>query len=111
MTVTTAQGGVPLPAGTTILRIDGNIIYLSQIPAISTPLTQTYNFSKPQPIPYDPRYTTPYSLTFDTAATPGAQLFAGSVYAAMSAIFKLDSEGSVGRLRTVGSATRMNGSR
>jgi hypothetical protein len=84
MTVTAPAG---IPAGTTILKIVGNDIYLSQIPDDSTPVSQEYTFGKPQPIQYDPQYTTPYKLSFDPAdvdATKKARLFAGSVYEAMA---------------------------
>ncbi len=81
MTVTASD----LPAGTTVLKVDGNDVYLSRIPPDTTthaPLL--YTFGKPLPLPYDPAYTTPYSLSFNTAATPNAQLFAASVYEAMA---------------------------
>lgn len=80
--VVTAPG---VPTGTTILKIDGNKIHLSQIPDDTTAPTQDYTFSKPVPIKLDPNYTTPYDLKFDDAATPKAQKFAASVYEAMSA--------------------------
>ncbi len=82
MTVTAPSG---VPAGTTILKIDGDQIFLSRIPDDDAPASQVYTFGKPRAIAYDPKYTTPYQLSFDAAATPGARLFAGSVYAAMSA--------------------------
>jgi hypothetical protein len=81
MTVTAAG----VPSGTTILKIDGSTVYLSQIPDDGTASTQMYTFSKPQPIMYDPKYTTPYPLSFDAMAAPNALLFAGSVYEAMAA--------------------------
>ncbi|MDG3004354.1 hypothetical protein [Paludisphaera mucosa] len=81
MTVSAPAG---VPAGTTILKIVGNDVYLSQIPADDTPATQEYSFGKPQPIAYDPNYTTPYALTFTADATAAATQFAGSVYEAMA---------------------------
>ncbi len=74
-----------LPAGTTIVKVDGDKIHLSQIPADGTATNQIYTFSKPTPIKYDPVYTTPYTLSFDADHAPGAKLFAASVYEAMSA--------------------------
>jgi hypothetical protein len=81
----TAPAGIP--DGTTIIKIVGNIIYLSQVPT-SDPGSQLYTFTNPTKLPIDAtsaKYTTPYTLSFDAAATPNAKLFAGSVYAAMSA--------------------------
>ena len=96
--------GSGIPAGTTILSITdpsgnplgsadkiGDNIYLSQIPANVPPgQAYTYTFSKPQPIPYA-NSTTPSPapvllppLKF-TADLEKAELFAGSVYEAMSA--------------------------
>jgi len=83
MTVTAPAG---IPAGTTILKIVGDTIYLSQIPDANTPMTQVYTFGNPQEFPIDAvsaLYTTPYTLSFDAAATPGAVRFASSVYEAM----------------------------
>ncbi len=83
MTVT-ATG---IPAGTTILKIVGKTVYLSQIPAAGAPVSQQYTFGKPQALVIDPtsaKYTKTYPLTFNTASTPNARLFAGSVYEAMS---------------------------
>ena len=80
MSVTAPSGIAP---GTTILKIVKNTIYLSQIPADDTPATQDYTFSKPQPIPYA-QSTKPFKLTFAKDDT-NSQLFAGSVYEAMSA--------------------------
>lgn len=81
MTVSAPTG---VPAGTTILKVDGSKIYLSRIPDDSTPATQQYSFGNPQPIPYDAKYTTPYTLSFTADATPDAVRFAGSVYEAMA---------------------------
>lgn len=84
MTVTADNG---IPAGTTILKIDGKTVFLSQIPASDTPLSQQYTFGKPQALEIDAisaKYTTPYTLTFSAADTPNAILFAGSVYEAMA---------------------------
>ena len=75
-----------LPAGTIIVKVDGDDIYLSRIPTDATPQPHLFIFGKPQPLPYDPAYTTPYPLSFTTAATPKAQLFAASVYAAMASV-------------------------
>ncbi|MDR3633915.1 MAG: hypothetical protein P4L84_08930 [Isosphaeraceae bacterium] len=75
-----------LPAGTTIVKVDGNDVYLSRIPTDTVPQTHDFTFGKPLPLPYDPTYTTPYQLSFDQAATPKAQLFAASVYEAMAAV-------------------------
>jgi hypothetical protein len=83
MTVT-ATG---IPAGTTILKIDGKTVYLSQIPDANTPMSQQYTFGKPQALVIDPtsaKYTKTYPLTFSAGDTPNAKLFAGSVYEAMS---------------------------
>lgn len=80
MTVT----GSGVPAGTTILKIVGKQIYLSQIPDSSTPITQVYTFGKPTMLAYDPAYTAPYQLTFSAAEAATARLFAGSVYQAMA---------------------------
>jgi len=76
-----------IPAGTTILRVEGNHVFLTQIPNDGTPSTQQYTFSKPEAIPYDPKYTTPFSppLQFSDEEAPNAKLFAGSVYTAMAA--------------------------
>jgi hypothetical protein len=82
MTVSAPTG---IPAGTTILKVVGNNIFLSQIPASNTPLTQTYTFGNPVALAYDPKYTTPYTLTFSPADTPFAQQFGASVYEAMAA--------------------------
>ncbi len=76
--------GSGVPAGTTILKIVKNTIYLSQIPDDSAPKTQVYTFGKPQPLRYDPAYTTPYAISFDDAARPNADLFAAAVYEAMA---------------------------
>ena len=84
MSVTANQGILP---GTTILKIEGDTIYLSTVPT-SDPGAQLYTFGNPVDLLTDPTsklYTKPYGLTFDPAATPNAKLFAGSVYEAMSA--------------------------
>ncbi|WP_145952153.1 hypothetical protein [Paludisphaera borealis] len=84
MTVTAAQG---IPAGTTILKIDGNTIYLSQLPDANTPPTQTYTFGKPQTLALDAvsaQYTHPYDLSFAPADQQNAKLFAASVYESMA---------------------------
>jgi hypothetical protein len=93
----TVKGQDWIRKGTTILRITnaagdpiasasakGDIIYLSRLP-VSTPTAgvQSYIFGKPPAIPYTD-LAKPYDLTFpDTDQT--ANLFAGSVYAALSA--------------------------
>ncbi len=84
MTVTAPSG---VPAQTTILKIVGTTIYLSQIPDASTPMTQQYTFGAPQALPIDATsaaYTKPYTLAFSSAQTPAATLFAGSVYESMA---------------------------
>ena len=48
MTVTAPTG---IPPQTTILKIVGTTIYLSQIPAASTPMSQQYTFGPPQAFP------------------------------------------------------------
>src|SRR5262249_24329026 len=81
----TAPAGIP--DGTTIVKIVGDIIYLSQVPT-SYPGKQLYTFANPTTLPIDAtsaKFTTRDTLSFDAAATPNAKLFAGSVYAAMSA--------------------------
>jgi hypothetical protein len=80
MTVTAAG----VPAGTTILKIEGKDVYLSRIPADATAPTQAYTFGKPKPLPYDPAFTKPYALRFNAAATPNARRFAAAVYEAMA---------------------------
>lgn len=81
MTVT----GTGVPTGTTILKIVGRQIYLSQIPdEMTTPANQVYTFGKPTMLPFDPAYTKPYALTFSASETTNARLFAGSVYQAMA---------------------------
>lgn len=76
-----------LPAGTTIVRVDGDDIYLSRIPTDTSPTSHLFTFGKPQALPYDPAYTSPYPLSFAPgAATQKAQLFAASVYEAMAAV-------------------------
>jgi hypothetical protein len=84
MTVTAPSG---IPAQTTILKIVGTTIYLSQIPDADTPMSQQYTFGKPQALPIDATsalYTQPYTLTFIPQTTPNANLFAGSVYESMA---------------------------
>jgi hypothetical protein len=93
------RGGIR--PGTTILSITnshgepigsadqiGDKIYLSLLPVsgkIPPSQPQPYTFGKPTPIPYSGE-AKPYSLTFTTDAQKAkAKLFAGSVYAAMSA--------------------------
>jgi hypothetical protein len=73
-----------LPAGTTILRIDGLQLYLSQIANAATKPNQVYTFGKPTMLPYDPAHTQPFPLTFGANELPTATLFAGSVYQAMA---------------------------
>jgi hypothetical protein len=78
--------GTGVPAGTTILKIVGKTVYLSQIPDSDTPSSQQYTFSKPKNLAIDPisaKYTHPYVLRFNAANTPNAKLFGGSVYEAM----------------------------
>jgi hypothetical protein len=88
MTVTAGNG---IAAGTTILKIVGNDIYLSTIPnALTTPESQSYMFGAPTRIPFDAKYTTPVNLTFDAGATAKAVQFAGSVYETMAAEFGLN---------------------
>jgi len=93
MTVT----GTGIRPGTTILSVAdsngnpigtagkiGDQIYLSLIPN-NPPANQSYKFGKPLPIP-NTASEKPYKLTFETVAQKNAaRLFAGSVYAAMSA--------------------------
>jgi hypothetical protein len=81
MTVT-ATG---VPSGTTILKVVGKSIYLSQMPDDDTPMTQDYALGRPKSIKYDLPGTNPVTLTFDEAATPYAQKFAAAVYEAMAA--------------------------
>lgn len=88
MTVTAPKG---LPNGATVLKIVGNTVYLSQIPSADTPTNQQYTFGLPtaKALPTSP-FTTPYTLSFDTARlpknppTPDPLLFAGAVYEAMA---------------------------
>jgi hypothetical protein len=86
MTVTAPDG---IPAGTTILKIVGNTIYLSQVPNPQNPNdAENFTFGLPQKLAIDStseKYTTPYTLSFDAAATPNAVAFAASVYETMSA--------------------------
>ncbi len=84
MTVTADNG---ILAGTTILKIEGNTVFLSQVLTSDTPLSQQYTFGKPQALVIDPisaKYTHPYTLTFSAADAPNAKLFAGSVYETMA---------------------------
>ena len=84
MTVTADHG---VREGTTILKIDGKTVYLSQIPDSNIVESQVYTFGKPEALVIDPisaKYTTPYTLTFSAADMPNAKLFAGSVYEAMA---------------------------
>lgn len=74
-----------LPAGTTIVKVDGAKIHLSRIAAAGAEPNQVFTFSKPTALKYDPAYTTPYTLSFDADHAPGAKLFAASVYEAMYA--------------------------
>jgi hypothetical protein len=90
------EGGIR--AGTTILSITdsqgdpigsatkvGDVIHLSLLPVSGQiPHSQTYTFGKPTPIP-GTSTVKPYDLTFDDAQKAKARLFAGSVYAALSA--------------------------
>jgi hypothetical protein len=97
MTVKGDKGGIR--TGTTILGItnskgqpieradnEGDKIRLSLLPISGQiPPSQNYTFGKPTEIPSTGE-AKPYKLTFDTkAAKDQAELFAGSVYAAMSA--------------------------
>jgi hypothetical protein len=96
----TVQGPRGVRPGTTILGITdslgnpigsatklGDIVHLSLLPiAGQMPSSQTYSFGKPTQIPGGNGLAQPYDLTFATDAQKAkAQLFAGSVYAAMSA--------------------------
>ena len=87
MGVTSNEKGI-VPAGTTILKIVGNTVYLSQIPLASKQKAQQYTFSAPQgtsdrrdvgQVHEDVR------LTFGAADAANAKLFAGSVYESMQA--------------------------
>jgi hypothetical protein len=83
MTVMADNG---IPAGTTILGIDGTTVYLSQIPDADTPMIQQYTFGKPAGFSIDAtsaQYTEPYTLTFSLGDQLNAKLFAGSVYESM----------------------------
>jgi hypothetical protein len=97
MTVKGEKGGIR--DGTTILGIQdskgnpigsatqaGDKIFLSLLPIKGEiPSSQKYAFGKPTPIPYTDTVKT-YDLTFNTEAEKAkAKLFAGSVYAVMSA--------------------------
>jgi hypothetical protein len=85
MGVTSDTKGI-LPAGTTILSIVGNTVYLSQVPSKSADKTQQYTFSAPKELPINAtsaKYTKPYELSFNAAAKANADLFAGSVYESM----------------------------
>jgi hypothetical protein len=87
MTVTGSTPG-SIPAGTTILKIVGNTIYLSQMPAANAPMTQTYTFGNPQELPIDAisaPFTKPFELKFSAAEKPNALRFAASVYETMQA--------------------------
>ncbi len=84
MTVNAPAG---IPAQTTILKIVGNTVYLSQIPGATTPMTQQFTFGPPQPLPIDATsalYTKPYTLSFSREDTPNATSFGGSVYESMA---------------------------
>jgi hypothetical protein len=88
-----------LPDGTTVVKVvdtadGGSDVYLSRIPTdvAAPPQAHTFTFGKPLPLPYDPRYTQPYTLSFkpSTNGKPtNAQLFAASVYSAMAAMAKV----------------------
>jgi hypothetical protein len=75
-----------LPDGTTILRVDGNNIYLNRIPTSAPQSPSNFQFGAPVELPYNSdnsNFTTPDNLTFDASSTPQAVQFAGSVYEAM----------------------------
>jgi hypothetical protein len=76
--------GVGIPAGTTILKVVGRQIYLSQVPTRDVPATQDYTFGKPTMLRYNPAFTNPYKLEFGPAEATKARLFAGSVYSALA---------------------------
>jgi hypothetical protein len=85
MTVTDEKG--LLPKGTTILKLDGKTVYLSQIPKSDPGGMQTYTFSAPKKLAIDDlsaNYTHPYELKFSDADKVNARLFGGSVYEAMA---------------------------
>ena len=87
MGVTSNETGL-LPSGTTILKIVGNTVYLSQIPNASANKTQQYTFSAPTELPINAtsaKYTKTYELSFSAADSANAELFAGSVYESMQA--------------------------
>ena len=81
MTVTAPAG---IPAGTTILKIDGKTIYLSQIPDANHADEPAIHIRQAAGAyrPDSAKYTTPFTLKFSAADTPNAKLFAGSVYEA-----------------------------
>jgi hypothetical protein len=78
----TAPDGTPIGSA----NAKDDIIYLSLLPIGGQIPTgdQTYTFGKPPAIPYKDQIKDPYDLTFNTD-DENAKLFAGSVYAAMSA--------------------------
>lgn len=83
MTVTAPS----LRQDTTILKIVGNTIYLSQIPKLTANTPETFVFGAPQALTIDANsanYTKPYTLSFSPTETPNAIRFAGSVYEAMA---------------------------
>ncbi len=77
--------GTGIPAGTTILKVDGRQLLLSQIPTTAAPTSQSLTFGRPQALPYDPAVTKPFALKFAPTEASKARLFAGSVYEAMAA--------------------------
>lgn len=74
------------PRGNPIGKADaiGERIFLSLVPSDLTPRTQEYTFGRPKEIPYTSQVD-PYDLTFGPAQEKKALLFAGSVYATISA--------------------------
>jgi hypothetical protein len=86
MKVTSVDAPASINPGTTILKIDGNKIYLSQIPKSDS---GQFKFEKPEKLPIDAisaKYTVPFGdkFVFSASELENARRFASSVYEAMS---------------------------
>jgi hypothetical protein len=79
-----AVSGPGVPAGTSILGLDGDTIHLSQILDVSAATPGAYAFGRPTMFPYDPAFTQPFPLSFGPEEAETAKLFAGSVYQAIA---------------------------